>query len=61
MNNVPFYVKQNVAIVSILYLENVADETISSQTVAEIIFSFLIPIWFFFPKLDSKIIHKVWV
>lgn len=44
MYNVALDVKQNVAIVTILNLKNVAYKTISSQTVAKVIFSFLIPI-----------------
>ena len=58
MDNVPLYVKQNVAIVSIFDLKNVADETIRSQTVAKVIFSFLIPIRFVFAELNSKIVYK---
>lgn len=57
MYNVALDVKQNVAIVTILNLKNVAYKTISSQTVAKVIFSFLIPIWFLFAKLYSEIVY----
>ena len=61
MDEMALDVKQNVAVMAIFNLQDIAYEAIGSQTVAEVVLRFLVSVWLLLSKLEFEVVddHRV--